>query len=248
LYGDLAGLIPDSGQDTIYGGTGKDRLFGGDHGDSLFGEDGNDFLDSGLNTADPENEEETLDGGAGDDILIMRGMRSVATGGDGNDQFWCVGRGEGFTYVIMDAQGGDALYWNGYRLLGGQKQVIELNYDPQDPDVNYAEVGALDANGFRYYFEGGVLNISAPDGSGIRIENFSNGVLGINVGSALTGTEVTWEYEELEPDVWGWDYDTALSLSSIADDGNAFNYSSLPGFGSTLGGDGPNAIPTTWLP
>lgn len=245
------------GDDHLYGGgdptiagSGKDKLYGGDGGDRLFGGDDNDFLDGGLNVIDPNSEQrgDTFDGGDGDDILVIRGIScESATGGAGDDQFWIDSDPVG-SYWIMDSEAGDSLYYNGYHLTGGAKQVIELIYDPADYEVSYALVGALDGNGFIYSWWGSQLAINAPDGSGILIEDFQNGDFGINVGAAITGDEVVFQWVEVQPEVWEWHYETALSLSSIANNQIDHDYASLPGFAYTLSHDGANAIPTTWLP
>jgi hypothetical protein len=52
----------------------------------------------------------------------------------------------------------------------------------------------------------------------------------------------------IAPGVYEWQFETSLPLSSIANNGQDHDYSSLPGFASTLANDGPNAIPTSWLP
>ncbi len=250
LIGDLDDDMEEAGDDALDGGDGNDRLLGGLGGDTLSGGDGNDFLDGGTNITDPNSEEngDTLIGGAGDDVLVLRGLWVIsATGGGGDDAFYIDSTPEG-SYFIADSDTGDSLYFNGYRLLGGQKKAIELEHDATDPDGNYADVGALDGYGFRYYYSDGALNIYAPDGSGIIIQDFANGDFGINVGAEITGDEVVFAYEEVEEGVWEWTYETELSLSAIALNDTIGDYQGLPGFGATLSGDGANAIPTTWLP
>ena len=250
LIGDLDDDMEEAGNDVLDGGDGNDRLLGGLGADTLSGGDGNDFLDGGLNVVDPNSDEDgdTLDGGAGDDVLVLRGIWVMsATGGAGDDAFH-IDSVPGGSYSIADSEPGDTLYFNGYRLLGGTKQAIELEHDPVNGEGNHAEVGALDGYGMRYWFSDGVLNIHAPDESGIRIEGFANGDFGIQVGAPVTGTEVVFSYQEVEEDVWEWVYETDLPLSAIALSGTIGDYSALPGYGATLGGDGPNAIPTTWLP
>jgi len=155
------------GVDLVTAGSGKDKLYGGAGGDRLLGGDGNDFLDSGLNVIDPNSpteREDWLEGGAGDDVLIMRGRWCVAAGGAGDDQFWIADSGDRYTYQITDSEAGDSIYWHGYHLTGGSKQVIELIFDAADPEVSYALVGALDGYGFIYSWWGTQLAISAPDG------------------------------------------------------------------------------------
>lgn len=243
------------GADPGHAGSGKDKLYGGAGGDMLFGGDDNDFLNSGLNVIDPYSpteREDRLDGGDGDDVLIMRGMWCVAAGGAGDDQFWITDTGDGWSYEITDSDAGDFLYWHGYHLTGGAKQVIEMIFDP-DPaqgQGGYADVGALDGNGFRYYY--GAVNadvfIVAPDGSGITIRNFMDGDLGIHVGDPYSSSDVVFDSVEVQPDVWQYRYQTSLSLSAITLDAFASNYADLPGFAATLANDGPSAMPTTWLP
>jgi hypothetical protein len=260
-------IFGDDGNDSIYGGagddhlygggaadfagSGNDKLYGGDGGDQLFGGDGNDLLDSGLNVIDPDSDterEDRLYGGDGNDVLIMRGIWCKADGGDGSDQYWITDSGSGCTYNINDTGVGDSIYWHGYELSGGTKQVIELIYDPTGATGSYADVGALDSNGFRYYLFGDGLSINAPDGSGILIENFEDGDFGIHVGAAVTDDDVTFDWAEVQPNVFELQYHTTLSLSSIANNGQDFDYASLPGAASTLANDGPHALPTTWLP
>jgi RTX calcium-binding nonapeptide repeat (4 copies) len=242
------------GDDSLYGGSGKtgdtgtgqDKLYGGDGGDRLYGEDGNDFLDSGLNIVDEENDlyGDKLYGGDGDDVLILRGLWiEEAKGGAGDDVFWIDSTAEG-GYRIGDSDAGDTLFWNGYQLFGGTKQIIEGIWGGSPSFDAYWDVGALDSNGIRYYLYDTDLSIDLPDGSTIMIQDFSNGDFGINVGSAITGEEVSlvWNSETEVVELI-----TSLSLSAIALDDNDFNYSDLPGFAYTLGNDGPASIPTTYI-
>jgi hypothetical protein len=211
------------GADPTQAGSGKDKLYGAAGGDLLFGGDDNDFLDSGLNVIDPYSpteREDRLDGGDGNDVLIMRGMWCVAAGGAGDDQFWVTDTGDGWSYEITDSDAGDSLYWHGYPLTGGAKQVIEMIFDP-DPaqgQSGYADVGALDGNGFRYYY--GAVNadlfIIAPDGSGITIRNFVDGDLGIHVDGPASWSDVLFDSVEVQPDVWQYRYQTSLALSDRA--------------------------------
>ena len=243
LYGGLGDDVIYGGNDSTQTNSGRDRLFGGDGADTLSGGDGNDFLNGG---ADVNGD--ILDGGAGDDVIVIGGAWCMsATGGAGDDAFHIDSVPEG-SYFIADSDAGDTLYYNGYRLLGGEKQAIELEHDPVDPDGNYADVGALDGYGFRYYFSDGALNVYAPDGSGLIIADFANGDFGINVGAEITGDEVVFAMTDVGDNVWEWTYETELPLSAIALNDTMGDYESLPGYGATLSGDGANAIPTTWLP
>lgn len=236
LYGGGDPTKANSGQDKLYGGEGSDRLYGGD---------ANDFLNSGLTVVDPETWEfaDLMDGGTGNDVLILMGESVETQGGAGDDQFWAVSTpGFGSYLTILDSEVGDSLYWDGYRLLGGTKSVIELEMLPEG---NYHYVRATDSNGYLYDFHvNGTLTIDSPRGGVLVIQNFENGDFGIDVGDPIEESDFVWEYD---PDTQVWTYHTSLPLGAMAMNGQVWDLASLPGHSTTAASDGPYTPPDTWL-
>ena len=98
-----------SGHDLIYGNQGNDSIFGGNHSDTVYGGEGDDTLD-GSQGAD------FLYGGAGNDTLIGGSDCDYLDGGEGDDVFTIAGNsmdawqdhiqgGSGFDQIIVS--GGD---------------------------------------------------------------------------------------------------------------------------------------------
>lgn len=240
------------GDDFLYGGadlsktgSGNDKLYGGAGSDRLFGDDGNDFLDSGMTIVDPETWEfyDYLDGGADDDILILRGEMIEAKGGTGDDQFWVVSVPSFGSYIsILDSESGDALYCDGYRLLGGAKSVVEYELTAEG---GFHHIAAVDAFGFLYYFVNGSLSISTPRGGVIQIADFTNGDFGINVGDEIEESDFVWEWNE---ETSGWIYHTDLPFGPMTNTSAIWDVANLTGYSNTVSNDGLNVVPTTWLP
>ncbi len=65
-------ILPNQGQDTVYGGGGDDEVLGGQQNDEIYGEEGNDFLRG-------DRDQDMLFGGLEDDRLF---------GGKDNDQLF----------------------------------------------------------------------------------------------------------------------------------------------------------------
>lgn len=71
---------PQTGNDTLHGGSGNDTLMGFDGGDKLYGDRGNDILHGGSGN-------DTLNGGAGNDVLVGGSGKDILMGGAGDDRF-----------------------------------------------------------------------------------------------------------------------------------------------------------------
>lgn len=159
LFGSEAGEVLNgtSQQDRLYGMGGDDRIDGGGDADYLEGNGGSDQLSGG--TGDDQ-----LKGGSGHDTLIGGAGADTLIGGAGNDLY----RADKAD-TLQDSGG------QGQVFLGETKLGIALRR-PGQPDY-------LDRWGNRYVLAGSELTVYAARGaagsSGLRIEDFSNGDLGI---------------------------------------------------------------------
>ncbi|WGV24299.1 calcium-binding protein [Halotia branconii] len=83
--------LPQTGNDTLYGGSGDDLLQGASGVDYLYGGSGNDTLIAGYNYLDPGTSRQYSDGndflygGSGDDYIIASSGNDFIDGGAGND-------------------------------------------------------------------------------------------------------------------------------------------------------------------
>lgn len=257
----LADWVDDSTYqyDELYGGAGNDILVAGTGGGDLYGEAGNDILRGGINGAYMEGGADNdlliqgatysnMHGGAGNDIFVANG-HSGMWGDAGNDMYYCMSDGtmdkfdpEDF-FDIQSSDAGDSLYWNGYRLTGGTNMIVDK--EEHGNTVSFW-LGNVDSRGFIYNIDiEGSLNIIAPNGSHIIVHDFSNGDLGIDIGTPpQVGVDWIPTWHE---DSQNWTYETSLPSSNLCDDGKEANFEELPGVAATLANYGPLAMPTTYF-
>lgn len=107
-------ILPNQGQDTVYGGGGDDEVFGGQQNDEIYGEEGNDFLRG-------DRDQDILFGGLEDDRLF---------GGKDDDQLF----GDEGSDILSGDLGVD-------QLTGGSQRDFfilrtdEAGFDPNQIDV-----------------------------------------------------------------------------------------------------------------
>ncbi|MDO4248224.1 MAG: calcium-binding protein, partial [Neisseria sp.] len=134
----------------------------------MLGSGGNDMLRGG-------NQDDLLLGGDGDDILAGSSGHNVLVGGKGADTYQIA---NGSQNVIVDADGSGYLEWNGLKLAGG-KHLLGNNswYD--------------EANYISYSLFGQTLLVnhhSTTSAFSVQIQNWSAGMLGLNMGSSAPGS------------------------------------------------------------
>ena len=171
--GDKDILHGGAGNDTLKGGSGTDELYGDDilyagtDGSLLYGGADNDTLYGG-------DGQDTLDGGDGNDRLIGSKGFDTLTGGDGADQFifsMDMFKSAGNISMITDASAEDRLRIGGFALESivfvATSENVWLSKDRQ----------------FRLDLSGNALTLQAESGRGssIVIDNFSNGILDLNL-------------------------------------------------------------------
>jgi trimeric autotransporter adhesin len=167
--------VAGGGDDSITGDQFSDALYGGSGNDRLFGEEGND----------------ELYGGADNDLLVGDEGNDRLEGGDGFDSY-AVGFG---LDVIRDSDGNGEVVWLGIPndfIVRGINSVtnvannwISINANTYfDRQNNITYILTPNGDGTQ------TLSINSPtrtDGTGsVRIENFHEGDLGINLGAAPT--------------------------------------------------------------
>lgn len=218
-------MYGDAGNDKLVGGAGNDILIGGEGDDHLWGDADNDLLNGGPGT-------NVLKGGDGDDIFILNAGIDTVSGGSGDDIFW-LKRGEHIpaetiysyeqatTVTITDADAGDRLFWNGYAILGGAATVVERTILS---GYTYSVIGILDSNGVMYesnpYTTGDDLIVWLPTNEMVRVENFSNGDLGVYLPA------IDLDDADNYPD------------NNIVDNGLHFDYDNLAGRANALANPG----------
>ncbi|WP_277344522.1 calcium-binding protein, partial [Metapseudomonas otitidis] len=175
----------------LYGGVGKDLLVGASGADVLFGDEGNDELRGGAggDYLDGGVDNDELHGEAGEDTLRGGGGVDKLYGGDGTDY---LSGGEDVDYLyggkdydiydvdwkdtISDEDGKGGVIVGGLMLTGGVRKE-------DDPENEYV------GGGNKYVLTGSTLIVNG----GLKINNFRNGDLGINLE-----TEPEEEEEEEE--------------------------------------------------
>jgi Ca2+-binding RTX toxin-like protein len=160
-------LIGSSAVDGLIGGAGNDELIAGAGADILLGQGGADALYGGLGN-------DVLDGGDNGDYLH---------GGQGNDTYRFVGAFG--NDAIIDSDGSGRIEVDGQQLTGADAERSGAGVDVwSDDDWVYSLVD----NG-----SGGKDLIIQRDSSlnQIRIRNWTNGQLGINLGSTVAAPVTT---------------------------------------------------------
>lgn len=159
-----------AGDDFIFGLGGADILLGGAGKDVMYGGDGSDILYAGSSADDTEGSENRLYGGWGNDTLYGSGGKDYLDAGDDADT---LRGGDGFdTYTIdnedtiIDSDGKGAVFLGSRQLTGGSRTE-------DDPENTYY------GGGNTYVLNGTTLVING----GLTVEEFSNGNLGIFLGT-----------------------------------------------------------------
>lgn len=129
----------------------------------MVGADGNDVFSGG-------NGDDLLIGGAGNDTLSGMGGHNVLAGGAGEDTYFITA---GSSNTIIDADGAGSIVWNGMRLTGESKADGENRWVDAGRNITYYMV---DNDLYISHF-------SLTSAFGIRIRNWQNGMLGLNLGS-----------------------------------------------------------------
>ena len=129
----------------------------------MVGADGNDVFSGG-------NGDDLLIGGAGNDTLSGMGGHNVLAGGAGEDTYFITA---GSSNTIIDADGAGSIVWNGMRLTGESKADGENRWVDAGRNITYYMV---DNDLYISHF-------SLKEAFGIRIRNWQNGMLGLNLGS-----------------------------------------------------------------
>ena len=129
----------------------------------MVGGDGHDTFEGG-------NGDDLLIGGAGNDTLSGKGGHNVLAGGAGEDTYFITA---GSSNTIIDADGAGSIVWNGMRLTGESKADGENRWVDAGRNITYY---MLDNDLYISHF-------SLTSAFGIRIRNWQNGMLGLNLGS-----------------------------------------------------------------
>ncbi|WNJ88712.1 calcium-binding protein [Bosea sp. 685] len=221
------------GNDLLYGGVGNDILRGGGDADILTGEGGNDLLVGG-------NGIDTLLGGDGKDILMPGSDDAVLDGGTGDDWFW-FDRGVErpfdlvTDYTISNGEAGDRIFWNGYALMGGEFTIIEEYTQPlPGGGTSTTSIGSyLGEHGIIYNYNPlfSNLQIILPTNEVILLQNFTNGMFGLNFATAPPSEE------------WG-----SVPRSNVVNNGEIYDFHNLTGRSAALSAPGSIPIPVAPLP
>ncbi len=210
---DIADLSPTTGN-AIFGYDGDDVLRAHVGSQLLMGDDGDDHIR----------------GGPGGDALY---------GGVGNDTFYFelgdlpASTSQEEIEIIRDIDAGDRIIWNGHLLTGGPLRLIDgevrARYVFNDIFFQYNDEGWLGPLGEIYCGPPsgtGTLSITLPDGTRLRVENWTNGEAGIR----LFG-------------VRGWD--TNGYWSNIVENGVFGDYQNLLGRAEAVSQRGPHMMPNS---
>jgi hypothetical protein len=240
-------LLGGAGNDDLGGGAGSDLLLGGAGADHLVGGDGNDLLDSGDGPdwggwGPPPPRMDELFAGAGDDIIILktRYANEVNTG-DGNDQIWFVMTGYGVHAYISDATAGDSLYWNGYKLAGGNLKIAEA--EQTGAWGLYWSAGAIGALGEYYEWRSAYnqLYVQMPDGSSATLDGFQNGDYGLVFDHDASYAQLVSAQYDSQGSLISASFN--VPVSNIVFDNEMWNLEDLLGRTSALNTPGPETMP-----
>lgn len=148
----------------VFGGMAADALTGLAADDRLYGGGGDDVISGG-------DGNDYLEGGKGNDTLEGGAGIDRLAGGADND-IYVYNSGDGRD-TIIDSDGQGSVVFDGVTLAGGSR-IAEGVWCSVDEAFSYAFDGDLTS--------GGVLVVNDE----LRIENFTNGVLGIVLGDAVS--------------------------------------------------------------
>ncbi|MDF3029625.1 MAG: HlyJ hemolysin-like protein [Moraxellaceae bacterium] len=178
-------VFGSSQRDEVEGSEVSDHLYGMAGNDVIDGKGGNDYIEGGLNNDVLKGDEghDKLHGMAGDDELIGGTGDDLLYGGSGNDTYR-VNSGVDRD-LVYDSDGNGAVYVLG---LGGGEQGIRLgngNYVAANTwtseDSKFRYVLSADTDGTNTLYVYPMHQGGSGGGGYVRIRNFTNGHLGINL-------------------------------------------------------------------
>jgi Ca2+-binding RTX toxin-like protein len=229
-------LNGDDGNDTLLGGAGSDQLNGGDGSDSVDGGPGDDNVGGGLG-------QDTVHGGEGNDTIFFP---SYLTYGDGGNDYFSIGNGQGFTVFGGDGDDTFNIFYASQNfapagtltLVGGAGRDLFVLLDPAfNSPSGFADTNVL--LDFQAGPGGDIINIDA------LLQN--SGQYGYTGGNPFDS-----DFVQLVPNGgtdWLLQYDqdgsgglttwqTALVLSNVTGSFSADNFAGgIPPGGGTVPGD-----------
>lgn len=216
----------ETGADLIFGGAGNDFLDGGDGNDTIHGEDGDDNIRGG-------EQNDQLFGGAGNDTLRGFGGVDFLDGGDGDDYL----EGAGHADTLLGGPGNDQLFGNsGDDILDGGDGNDRL-YGGTENDTLNGGAGDDQLRG-----ESGNDTLNGDDGNDLLYGGTGNDILRGGLGNdRLFGEDGA---DQLFGDAGDDQLVGGPGVDTI-DGGPGNDLSNEGGEGSSVGGDGNDALAST---
>ncbi|MBS0419786.1 MAG: DUF2974 domain-containing protein [Proteobacteria bacterium] len=182
--------VGDSHNDAVVGGTGDDTENGGDGADFLVGNAGGDALDGGSGG-------DILVGGAGADTLTGGTGADELYGGAGDDKY-AFSSGDGFD-LIDDSDGQGEIWVNNTQVTAGSV-IAEDKWQSSDGNLTISRV--LTQSGSSSHYD--LLIRNSSDSVSVLVRNWTDGDLGISLGSSSDPAPLPTDYYGTDDDNDAW--------------------------------------------